>query len=83
MSKTLIIANALTQEFYGRDGDLYVSYIALKSCLETIARTFDKDTELHIPYLIGAGLGGGDAEKILRIIDVKLKDHNVNFHHWK
>lgn len=77
----LTIANAITQEYYGRTGEKYVSYKALQSCLEEVANCYDDI--IHIPYLIGAGLGGGDVEKILRIIEAKLKDHEVHLHHWK
>lgn len=83
VSKSLTVANAITQEFYGRDGEKYVSYIALKSCLEIVAKRFGSSTPIHIPYLIGAGLGGGDEEAILRIIETKLKDCDVHLHHWK
>ena len=83
VSKSLTVANAITQEFYGRTGEKYVSYIALKSCLELVAKKFGPSTPIHIPYLIGAGLGGGDEEKILSIIETKLKDCDVHLHHWK
>lgn len=80
----LVIANAITQEFYGRDGSKYVSYIAIKECLKSVAEfATARNMSIHIPYLIGAGLGGGDEEKILRIIETKLKDSDVYLHHWK
>ena len=82
---SLLVANAITQEFYGRDGELYVSYIALIECLKSVAEfvTARRNMPVHIPYLIGAGLGGGDEEKIIRIIENKLKDCDVHLHHWK
>lgn len=83
VSKTLKIVNAITQEFYGRDGVQYVSYVALETAFANIATRFDFTTPIHIPYLIGAGLGGGDEKTILELIDKNLKDHEVHFHHWK
>jgi O-acetyl-ADP-ribose deacetylase (regulator of RNase III) len=83
VSKTLKIANAITQEFYGRDGSKYVSYSALEQCLDKVAQSVNFDTPIHIPYLIGAGLGGGNEEIILNIIENTLKDNEVHFHHWK
>lgn len=76
------MCNAITQEHYGRTGDKYVSYKALRACLAEVASTHS-DKPIHIPYLIGAGLGGGDEETILRIIETKLKDCDVHLHHWK
>lgn len=84
VTTTLLIANAITQEFYGRDGKQYVSYIALRESLKIVAELATaRDIPVHIPYLIGAGLGGGDEEKIIRIIETKLKDCDVHLHHWK
>lgn len=83
VTKDLVIANAITQEFYGRTGDKYVSYVALKLALEDVANCYGLSVPIHIPYLIGAGLGGGDEEKILRIIETKLKNCDVHLHHWK
>lgn len=79
----LVIANAITQEFYGRSGERYVDYIALKSCMKEVSDCYGSNVPIHIPYLIGAGLGGGDEETILRIIETKLKDCDVHLHHWK
>lgn len=83
VTTTLVIANAITQEFYGRDGKRYVSYDALRDCLKIIAEYIVYDTPIHIPYLIGAGLGGGDEQTILQIIEAELLDYEVHLHHWK
>ena len=73
-TKGKIIVNAITQEYYGRDGRRYVDYEAVESCMKKI------DTlcmMLHIYDIsmpkIGAGLGGGDWDTIERIIDKELK----------
>ena len=81
---SLTIANAITQEFYGRDGKKYVSYDALDLAMARVASFARNENEIiHIPYLIGAGLGGGTAEIIIEIIRAHTKNLVVNFHHWK
>jgi O-acetyl-ADP-ribose deacetylase (regulator of RNase III) len=78
----LYIANAVTQEFYGRDGRQYVDYLALE---QAVSKTVDfadrKNLPVHVPYLIGAGLGGG-SEKIILDIFAKYQ-YNIIFHYWK
>jgi len=84
VSPDLKIASAITQEFYGRDGKQYVSYDALQAAfyhVSTIALISKQ--EVHVPYLIGAGLGGGDEKTILDIIAESAYNINLNFHHWK
>jgi O-acetyl-ADP-ribose deacetylase (regulator of RNase III) len=73
-----LVFNAMTQEYYGRDGKQYVSYEAIRSCLRMI------DVDYEIPYRtkialpkIGAGLGGGDWNIIEQIINEELKDYEV------
>ena len=80
----LVVANAITQCFYGQDGKKYVSYDALDAAFASIA-SFAKVTEstIHIPFLIGAGLGGGNANIIQRIIEEHTQDLEVVYHHWK
>ncbi len=84
ISVDLVIANAITQEFYGRDDKKYVSYDALDDAFQRIA-SFAKasDCTIHIPFLIGAGLGGGNANIIQRIIEENTQDLEVVYHHWK
>ncbi len=84
ISVDLVIANAITQEFYGRDDKKYVSYDALDAAFQRIA-SFAKasDCTIHIPFLIGAGLGGGNANIIQRIIEENTQDLEVVYHHWK
>ena len=84
ISVDLVIANAITQTFYGKDGKKYVSYDALDAAFKRVA-SFAKVTEstIHIPFLIGAGLGGGNANIIQRIIEENTQDLEVVYHHWK
>ena len=78
----LYVANAVTQEFYGRDGRQYVDYLALEQAIDrTVEFASRKDLAVHVPYLIGAGLGGGSEKTIL---DIFAKyQYNIIFHHWK
>lgn len=67
--KTII--NAVTQEYYGRDGNRYVSYDAVAEVMKVINRS--KIEEVAMP-MIGAGLGGGDWNVIEAIIQSELKN---------
>ena len=75
----LTVANAITQEFYGRDGKQYVSYEALHKALADVVDVADGHT-VHVPYLIGAGLGGGSEQKIIEIFK-NIGYENICFHH--
>jgi len=56
----IVVANAITQENYGRDKDvLYVDYPSISTCFANVAT---KATELKLPVhfpLIGCGLANG------------------------
>lgn len=75
-NKALLIANALTQENFGREqGVQYVSYEAVESCFEEVINqlehmllAYNMKLDLHFPK-IGAGLGGGDWDVIAGIIE--------------
>lgn len=75
-----IIGNAITQEKFGGDGKLYVSYDAIETAIKNINRdmhlvnllsdTIFFATTLWIAFpLIGAGLGGGKWSIISSIIE--------------
>lgn len=67
----LWIVNAITQKFYGREpGTRYTDYTAVKSCFEYVFRyAAETSHSIHIPDMIGCGLGGGDRETVLSIIE--------------
>lgn len=69
-----VIVNAITQDFYGRDGSRYVSYDAVADAMQAIDRMSEVYgiTEVAMPQ-IGAGLGGGDWNVIAAIIESELK----------
>lgn len=67
----VIIINAITQNFYGKDGKRYVKYDAVAECCRQIREGFkvmlEPPKRLYFP-LIGAGLGGGSWNVISEII---------------
>jgi O-acetyl-ADP-ribose deacetylase (regulator of RNase III) len=54
----LILASMFTQEFYGRDNKVYISYEAFFKSFRLVADFYEEST-IVMPK-IGAGLGGGD-----------------------
>jgi len=70
-----IIANGITQQYYGRGGECFVSYEAINNVMEEI---HDYALKHGIEYvampLIGAGLGGGSWKKISSIIEDRFTD---------
>lgn len=67
----VVIVNAMTQDFYGRDSGVYVDYDAIQRCFaktkQLIIESDHPFRELYMPF-IGAGLGGGDPHRILSIM---------------
>jgi O-acetyl-ADP-ribose deacetylase (regulator of RNase III) len=76
MKRGVFVLNAYTQYKYGRnhaDGDAVpVDYDAITLCMRKINHNF-KGMHIGLP-MIGAGLAGGDWEKIKQIIKRELKD---------
>jgi O-acetyl-ADP-ribose deacetylase (regulator of RNase III) len=76
---TLIVVNAYTQHRYGRnhaDGDKKpLDYEALTLCMRKMNTVFS-GKHIGLPK-IGAGLAGGDWNKIKNIIKTELKDCKV------
>lgn len=70
----LTIANAITQEFYGRDPNVvYANYEAIGKAFERVGEIARQhQLEVHYP-LIGAGLANGDWNIISSIIEDKLQ----------
>lgn len=64
------VFNCFTQFDRGYDGKLYTSYSAIETCFSNIAK-LETPFPIHIPYLYGCGLGGGDWEIVSSIIDSK------------
>jgi O-acetyl-ADP-ribose deacetylase (regulator of RNase III) len=73
LNPELAIANAITQDGFGRDGQRYVSYKAVHDCFENMSvLSLHTGLDLHYP-LIGAGLGGGDWSIIQSVINSATK----------
>lgn len=60
-----IILHCITQSSYGRSG-IHVSYEAIRDCMAEINEKYPGE-RVAMPQ-IGAGLGGGDWERISKII---------------
>lgn len=85
ISENLIIANAITQFYFGKDGVKYVSYEAIQKAFrqivtavheQSLAQETEGQQEIEIHYpMIGAGLGGGDWSVISQIIDQEFEPY--------
>ena len=80
-------ANLFGQLYYGYDGQVFTDYSAMLCCfmnLKDICNYFIQESKkfktitIGIPYKIGCGLGGGDWNKVFKIIsDVFNADENI------
>lgn len=68
------ILNCFTQDYYGQNGERFVSYDGVERCFRII--TLNNIHELAMPK-IGAGLGGGDWGVIEAIINATLIRNGV------
>lgn len=76
--QTKLIANMITQRFYGRNGERYVDYDAVRKCMKLLNRRagmYSAPPHRVAMPKIGAGLGGGDWEIISQIIE----EESTNF----
>lgn len=77
INEELVVINAITQKYYGRQPIRYVSYEGLKLCFEKINKLVQENSKvqqsIHFPK-IGAGLANGDWSKIKIIIDYSIAD---------
>jgi O-acetyl-ADP-ribose deacetylase (regulator of RNase III) len=86
-STNLIICNAVTQEYYGRDGAKYVSYDAIDNVFIDLDNTASllkklsgiRDVHFHFPK-IGSDLGGGNWNVIAEIIDSRVTNATKNLY---
>lgn len=71
----IIVANAITQQYFGRDqGSCYVDYAALERAFVAVRQlALDYALPVHFP-LIGCGLGGGKWEDVAPCIERALGD---------
>jgi O-acetyl-ADP-ribose deacetylase (regulator of RNase III) len=74
VNDNLFIANAITQDGFGRDGQRYVKYSAVYQAMMEIAKiAYEHDLHVHYPT-IGATLGGGDWAILNEVIDLAFSD---------
>lgn len=86
-SKKQFVANVFAQRFYGRNGKRFTDYDAFRSAVRDLGLTlrYAKETQAFMhsspsiaaPYKIGCGLGGGNWDTILEIIEEELGDFNI------
>lgn len=75
------IANMFAQDRFGYDGNCYTDYDALQTCLSKLnAHAYGK--KVAIPYLMACHRGGGDWDRVSRMIFDTLKDCNVTFYRY-
>lgn len=67
-----IILNAISQEFYGRDGKRYVSYDAIDNIFSKLNNIVEEGTRVAMPK-IGSSLGAGSWDIISVIIEHNAK----------
>lgn len=68
-----IIINAITQNFYGKEGPRYVSYDAIDNCMSAINEYCLLHNIINVAMpKIGSGLGGGNWGIIKKIIEQNL-----------
>jgi O-acetyl-ADP-ribose deacetylase (regulator of RNase III) len=78
-----VIANAITQEFYGYDREtVYVDYEGVAKCFKDISEYALKNgfKEIHFPK-IGAGLANGNWDRIIKIIQDAV-DPSIELNLW-
>ena len=86
-SKRQFVANIFAQRFYGYNGKRFTDDDAFRSAVRDLGLILRcaKETQAFMhsspsvaaPYKIGCGLGGGDWDTILEIIEEELGDFNV------
>lgn len=71
----IVVANCFTQQNYGYDRQVYLSYSSMEECLMKLNKfmIINNYKEIAMPK-IGCGLAGGNWEKVKEII-------NEEFHH--
>ena len=76
-----VICSVFGQDRYGTDRQ-YTDYDALSAGLETVARNCRNgiNPSVAIPYGLGCGLGGGDWETVLLIIEHALVGTSVRIY---
>lgn len=70
----VVVANCVTQEFYGRDGKKYVDYDWVVDAMQNVAK-YSKANNIPVIFpMIGGGLGGGDVKRLTAIFQAVFYD---------
>lgn len=78
----LVIANAVTQKYYGFDGKKYVDYKAVEKCFTKINKYALDNGYSKVSFpMIGCGLGGGAWGDVSQIID-SILDASIEKNLW-
>jgi O-acetyl-ADP-ribose deacetylase (regulator of RNase III) len=88
VAPNLIIHNAITQDKFGSD-KVYVDYEAVRAALLAVEDYVEAavqsepslSTDVHFPF-IGAGLGGGDENRLLCIFEDVFGGSNISATLW-
>ena len=64
-----LIANGITQEYYGYDNKRYIDYDAINRVMSTVHKEAMLENFSVAMPLIGSGLGGGSWKQIVSIIE--------------
>lgn len=73
------IINLFAQDKYGYDGKTYTDYDALQRCLDTL-KILAVGKSVAIPYKMSCDRGGGDWEKVSKMIAETLSERDVTFY---
>jgi O-acetyl-ADP-ribose deacetylase (regulator of RNase III) len=70
----VVVANCITQDFYGRDGKKYVEYDWVVDAMSKVA-TYAKQANAPVIFpFIGGGLAGGDRKRLAAIFEAVFHD---------
>lgn len=76
-----VIANLFAQNKYGYDGKRYTDYEALGECLKEL-RAECLGKVVAIPYLMSCARGGGDWDKVSKMIEESLTGCDVTYYRY-
>lgn len=73
-SRDKLIANGITQQYYGYDNKRYIDYDAINRVMETVHEQAAIEKFGVAMPLIGSGLGGGSWKQVASIIERNFTD---------
>lgn len=84
VADNLVIQNGITQDSFGHSG-VFVDYDALFTVflksIEITESNLIECKDIHLP-LVGGGLGGGDKDRIIKIMNTCYSEININTTLW-